>query len=73
MTINANWLIYGANGYTGSLIARHAVERGHRPILAGRDAATIEPLARELDCPSKIFSLDDPEVVAEQLRGSLSR
>lgn len=52
------WLIYGANGYTGELIAREAVRRGERPILAGRDAAKIEALARELGCPSRVFALD---------------
>jgi short subunit dehydrogenase-like uncharacterized protein len=52
------WLIYGANGYTGELIAREAVRRGHRPILAGRDAAKIEPLARELGCEARVFPLD---------------
>ena len=52
------WLIYGANGYTGELIAREAVRRGHRPILAGRDAKRIEPLARELSCEWRAFALD---------------
>ena len=32
----ADWMIYGANGYTGELIAREAVARGLKPILAGR-------------------------------------
>jgi len=52
------WLIYGANGYTGELIAREAVRRGHHPILAGRSADTIEPLARELGCEARVFPLD---------------
>ena len=52
------WLIYGANGYSGALIAREAVRRGHRPILAGRDAAKLEPLARELGCDVRTFGLD---------------
>ena len=30
------WMIYGANGYTGELIAREAVSRDLRPVLAGR-------------------------------------
>ncbi|MDT7790418.1 MAG: hypothetical protein QOF58_8837, partial [Pseudonocardiales bacterium] len=30
------WMVYGANGYTGRLIAELAVKRGERPILAGR-------------------------------------
>ena len=43
------FLIYGANGYTGELIAREAVRRGHKPILAGRNAEKLGALAKELD------------------------
>jgi short subunit dehydrogenase-like uncharacterized protein len=56
------WLLYGANGYTGELIAREAVKRGMRPILAGRDAAKIEPLARELGCEWRAFDLTRPDL-----------
>ncbi len=31
------WLLYGAYGYTGRLIAEVAVDRGLSPVLAGRD------------------------------------
>jgi short subunit dehydrogenase-like uncharacterized protein len=58
----SNWMIYGANGYTGELIAREAVRRGLRPILAGRKAERIESLARELGCESRVFDLDRPEL-----------
>ncbi len=34
-----NWMIYGANGYTGRLMAEEAARRGLKPILAGRNAA----------------------------------
>jgi short subunit dehydrogenase-like uncharacterized protein len=54
-----NFLLYGANGYTGKLIARLAIERGLRLILAGRDAGTIEQLAAELDLEHRVFALDD--------------
>ncbi len=54
------WMIYGANGYTGELVARRAVERGERPILAGRDAAAVEALAADLDLPARPFPLTDP-------------
>ncbi len=33
-----SFLLYGAYGYTGRLIAEMAVERGLRPVLAGRNA-----------------------------------
>lgn len=39
-------LIYGANGYTGALIVEEAVRRGLQPILAGRSAERLSPLAR---------------------------
>lgn len=61
------WLIYGANGYTGELIAREAAHRGMRPILAGRDAAKIEPLARELGLEWRAFDLEHPDLSGVQL------
>jgi short subunit dehydrogenase-like uncharacterized protein len=52
-------MIYGAYGYTGQLIARQALARGHRPLLAGRDEAKLAPLARELDLPCVSVALED--------------
>ncbi|HVR39870.1 MAG TPA: saccharopine dehydrogenase NADP-binding domain-containing protein [Thermoanaerobaculia bacterium] len=57
-----NWLIYGANGYTGELIAREAARRGMRPILAGRSAERIDPLASELGLESRVFSVTHPNL-----------
>lgn len=54
-----SFLIYGANGYTGELIAREAVARGMTPILAGRSQSKIEPLAKELGLTFRTFSLED--------------
>jgi short subunit dehydrogenase-like uncharacterized protein len=54
-----SWMIYGANGYTGRLIAEHAMRRGHSPILAGRNSKAIGALAAELGLPYRVFSLDD--------------
>ena len=54
----SNYLIYGANGYTGALVARLAASRGHRPILAGRNAAEVGPLAASLGLESRAFGLD---------------
>ena len=47
-----DWMIYGANGYTGELIAREAKSQGKTPILAGRSAAKIIALARQLKLQS---------------------
>jgi short subunit dehydrogenase-like uncharacterized protein len=64
-----DWMIYGANGYTGELIAREAKKRGASPILAGRDAAKIAKLATDLSLPSKVFSLDKPPDIVAALEG----
>ncbi len=53
----ASWMIYGANGYSGELIAREAVKRGLTPVLAGRSEDKIKSLAEELSLSHKIFSL----------------
>lgn len=54
-----NWMIYGANGFTGELISRAAVRQGLEPILAGRNETEIGALAAELGLKSAIFSLED--------------
>jgi short subunit dehydrogenase-like uncharacterized protein len=63
------WMIYGANGYTGELIAREAVKRGLTPILAGRSSAKIEPLARSLGLQARIFDLDDGNANQKSIAG----
>jgi hypothetical protein len=62
-------MIYGANGYTGELIAREAKKRGAHPVLAGRDAAKIAKLATDLSLPSKVFALDKPPDIVAALQG----
>lgn len=65
--MSSNFLLYGANGYTGTLIARLAVQRGLRPILAGRNPKQVEPLSAELGLEYRAFSLDDGAAVDEAL------
>jgi short subunit dehydrogenase-like uncharacterized protein len=62
-----NWMIYGANGYTGMLTAREAVRRGMRPVLAGRNAQEVGSLAEELGLESRVFSLQDPSAVLDSI------
>jgi short subunit dehydrogenase-like uncharacterized protein len=64
-----SYLIYGANGYTGDLIAREAARRGQRPVLAGRDGAAVAALAALLGLEHRRFALDDPGAVAGGLEG----
>ncbi|RMH43692.1 MAG: saccharopine dehydrogenase [Deltaproteobacteria bacterium] len=65
---NARWMLYGANGYTGRLIAEVARRRGLSPVLAGRRREAIEPLAAEFGFDHRVVSLDD----AAALRGALA-
>jgi short subunit dehydrogenase-like uncharacterized protein len=62
-------LIYGANGYTGEMIARAAAAQGLSPILAGRSEPAVAALARELGCEFRVFGLANPSAVAAGLAG----
>lgn len=64
-----NWMIYGANGYTGELIAREAVKRGATPILAGRSADKLAALGNDLKLEFRAFGLDDAAQLAKGLKG----
>jgi len=55
-----SYLIYGAYGYTGTLIAERAVEEGHDPILAGRQEGRLRALAQSLDLEARAVALDEP-------------
>lgn len=62
------FLLYGANGYTGELIARAAKKYGLTPILAGRSEEKIRPLAEELGYEFRIFDLTDQQALDGALR-----
>ncbi len=64
-----DWMLYGANGYTGALIARRAKSEGKSPILSGRNAPQIAALRDELQLPARVFSLESPAAIKEGLRG----
>lgn len=52
-----SFLLYGANGYTGTLIAKYAAQYGLQPVLAGRREDAIRSLADQVNLPYKIFDL----------------
>lgn len=60
-------LIYGANGYTGELVARRALERGLRPTLAGRNGLALAALGERLGLPQIALSLDDGDALVAAL------
>jgi short subunit dehydrogenase-like uncharacterized protein len=63
----STWMLFGAAGYTGTLIAEHALLSGHRPLLAGRSGSALAALAGRLDLPHRTVSLDDPAALSAAL------
>lgn len=63
-------LLYGATGFSGTLIAEAARRQRLPVVLAGRDPERLRPLARRLGCPQRSFALDEPERMAAALRGA---
>lgn len=61
------WLIYGAYGYSGKLIAQHAKRMGYTPILAGRSESKVRELAERMQLPWMAFGLDDKDLMIRQL------
>lgn len=66
---NPAWLIYGAYGYTGQLIAEEAAKRGLKPVLGGRNKQKLEALAGQLQLDSRAFAIDSVDQVAAELEG----
>lgn len=64
---DGRWLIYGANGYTGRLIAQEAAHHGMRPVLGGRRPAAVREVATEHGFEHETFLLDDPDELARRL------
>jgi short subunit dehydrogenase-like uncharacterized protein len=66
---NMKFLLYGANGYTGQLITRYALDIGMTPILAGRNREAIKSLAAADDLDYRIFDLADHEEADKAMEG----
>jgi short subunit dehydrogenase-like uncharacterized protein len=62
-----SFLIYGATGYTGRLLARAAKERGLHPCLGGRNEARLAGVATGLGLDYRVARLDAS--LEEALRG----
>lgn len=52
-------LVYGATGYTGRVVARELVQRGLRPVVAGRNEQRVRELAAELGSPAVVCEAKD--------------
>jgi saccharopine dehydrogenase (NAD+, L-lysine-forming) len=60
-------MVYGANGYTGELVAKLAVSRGETPVLAARSAEKLAPIAARLGCEHVAVALDNPTALRAAL------
>lgn len=70
-------LLYGSYGYTGSLVAEGVAAPGGRRVgdpppmelvLAGRDPGRLAAQAARLELDYRVFDLDNPRLVAENIR-----
>ncbi|WP_213780802.1 saccharopine dehydrogenase NADP-binding domain-containing protein [Caballeronia sp. dw_276] len=60
-------MIYGAPGYTGRMVAEHALAAGMPLILAGRNEAKLITLAASLGVEHRVFALEDAAVIDRSL------
>jgi saccharopine dehydrogenase (NAD+, L-lysine-forming) len=63
------WMIYGAYGYTGRLVAALATERGELPVLAGRDERRLRDLGELFELEHRTFDLSDTTATRRGLEG----
>lgn len=66
---NTSWLLLGAAGFTGQMIAEQAVQQGQRPVLAGRSEANLRPLAEQLHLDYRVVDVTQPAQVRDALHG----
>jgi short subunit dehydrogenase-like uncharacterized protein len=66
--VTGNFMIYGATGYTGKLVAKAAHEAGLKPLLAGRNEAKLKAVAEPLGFAYRAFELDDSKALDSALR-----
>jgi short subunit dehydrogenase-like uncharacterized protein len=66
--VNKKILIYGANGFTAKLILEELISVGVKPVLAGRSQIAIETLASQHALESRIFYLENQDVIVKNLK-----
>src|SRR3984957_12784462 len=63
------WMIYGAYGYTGRLVAALAAERGELPVIAGRDERRLRDLGERFELEYRTVNLSAPPALRAALKG----
>jgi len=66
--MSGRFMLYGATGFSGTLVAERAQQMRLAPILAGRDAERVRHAARALGCRHRALALDEPARLAAALR-----
>lgn len=61
-------IIYGAYGYTGTLIAEACKAKGITVLLSGRNASKLKPLSEATGYPFEVVDLNDPSALTQLLR-----
>jgi short subunit dehydrogenase-like uncharacterized protein len=67
--MSGKFMIYGATGYTGKLVARAARTLGMRPILAGRNEGRLNAIAGECGFDYRTIDLGDAPALRSGLEG----
>ena len=66
--MTGNFMIYGATGYTGKLVAKAAKEAGLKPLLAGRNEAKLKAMAAPLGFEYRAFELENSAALDAALK-----
>ena len=64
-----SWMVYGAYGYTGRLVAALATERGEFPVIAGRDERRLGVLGERFELEHRVADLSDAHGLRAALEG----
>lgn len=65
--MSGKFMIYGATGYTGKLVARTAKALGMQPLLAGRNEARLKSVAGQHGFEFRAFELSDTAALVDAL------
>jgi len=65
--MSKKWMIYGVTGYTGQLIIKEALRRGHKPIIAGRNGGKVKRIADEHGLDYKVIDLEDTATLEKEV------
>jgi saccharopine dehydrogenase (NAD+, L-lysine-forming) len=64
-----SWMVYGAYGYTGRLVAALAAERGELPVIAGRDESRLRAISERFELEHRTVDLSDAAGLRRALEG----